>query len=112
MSNSLFRNIAATLGSALLLLVGRAEATTITTTSTTTWKSAAYITGSNSVVDFYPVLASSYNTSTGITLAPTSSTIGFTFTGSDNGAYFLAGDRYNKTLSSSTDAGAYLNILR
>ncbi len=104
------RSLATALGSALLLLAGHANASTITTTNVNTWKSSTFITGGYSTLDFYPVLASSYNTSAGITLAPTNSTTGFTFTGPDQGAYYLAGDRMNKTLTGSSDAGAYINI--
>ena len=104
------RSFATALGSAFLLLASHANASTITTTNVTTWKSSTFINGSYSTLNFYPVLADSYNTSAGITLAPANSTVGFTFTGPDQGAWYLAGDRSNKTLSSSTDAGAYINI--
>ncbi len=98
------------LAGACVLFSGRASATTITTTSTTTWKSSSYITGAYSVLDFYPVLQPSYNTAAGITLTPSGSTTGVNFTGLDNGAYYLAGDTTQKTLMSSTDAGAFIKL--
>ncbi len=62
------------------------------------------------MLNFYPVLQPSYNTAAGITLTPSGSTTAFNFTGLDNGSYYLAGDTVNKTLMSSVDAGAYINI--
>ena len=103
--------IARFLAGACLMLSGQLYATTITTTSTTTWRSSSFITGGNySILNFYPVLQSSYNTAAGISLMPSGSTTAFQFTGIDNGSYYLAGDSYQKTLASSIDAGAYIKI--
>lgn len=102
--------LATVLAGACIFFGGRANATTITTTSTTTWKSSSFITGAYSVLNFYPVLQPSYNTAAGINLTPSGSTTAVNFTGLDNGAYYLAGDSTQKTLMSSTDAGAYINL--
>ena len=104
------KTLATALGSALLLVAGSAQATTITTASTTTWSSTSFISGTYYTLNFYPVSASSYNTSPGISLKPDNASTSFAFTGYDNGSFYLAGDRYAKTLSSSTDSGAYINI--
>jgi hypothetical protein len=105
-----FPSIATVLAGACLFLSGRADASTITTTSVATWKTSAFITGSYSILNFYPVQQTSYNTAAGLTLTPSGSSTAFTFTGSDNGAFYLMGDSTQKTLSGSTDSGAFINI--
>ena len=85
------------------------NAATITTTSFSTWTSSD-ITGSSTQLNFYPINSTSYNTAAGITLSPSGSSLPFTFTGVDNGAYKMTGDGYGKALMGATDSGAYLNI--
>ena len=73
------------------LLVGclggmfEAAATTITTTSYSTWNTSAYITGSTTVVDLTTLQAGiSYSNASGYTSK------GFTFTGPDGASYMLS----------------------
>ena len=73
------------------LLVGflgggfQAAATTITTTSYSTWNTPAYITGSTTVVDLTTLQAGlNYSTAAGYTSK------GFTFTGPDGSSYVLS----------------------
>jgi hypothetical protein len=96
---------------AVALLAGAVGATTITTGSFVTWKSSSYLSAAPSELNFMPINSWSYNTSSGIVLLPSSaSTPTFTFTGVDNGTYWLGADIYSKTLSGSSDSGAYVNI--
>lgn len=104
------RMMATVLAGAFLLTEGSAQAATITTTSFATWTSAAFTTGSYSYLNFYPVTQASYNTAEGITLTPTGSSTAFKFTGMDGAGYYLAGNTSQKTLSSSSNSGAYLRI--
>lgn len=75
----------------IALLVGfsgigfKAAATTITTTSYSTWDTSAYITGSTTVVDLTTLQAgNSYSNAAGYT------SNGFTFTGPDGASYSLS----------------------
>jgi hypothetical protein len=103
------RSLSGIAGSVLLLAAAHASATTITTTSFSSWKTS-FITTSPTQLNFYPINSTSYNTATGITLSPAGSSLPFVFTGPDNGSYSLAGDPYGKALLGAADAGAYINI--
>ena len=74
------RSLSGALGSVLLFVAVHASATTITTTSFTTWE-GSFITGSPTELNFYPINSTSYNTAAGITLSPSGSTLSFVFTG-------------------------------
>lgn len=102
--------IGALFAAAALLCSGPAHAATITTTNVNTWRSSSFITGSYSIVDFYPVQQTFYNTAAGITLSPVNSTTSFQISGMDNGSYFLQGDGSQKALFSGPDAGAFLTV--
>ena len=94
------------------LLVSIAGASTITTTSTfNTWKSAAYLSGAPSELNFLAINSSSYDTPSGITLSSAGGAQSATFIGMNGSNYSLAGDIYNKTLADSSSAGAKINIL-
>ncbi len=102
------------LATSVLMFAGHVAATTITTMSFATWNSAAYtVSGSQFELNFYPVGSSSYNTSAGITLTPSGKpSVGFTFTGPDNGPYKLTGTTYNGTtaLAGPSDGVGYINV--
>jgi hypothetical protein len=88
-----------------------AQATTITTTTFNNWK--ATLTGSPVEADFTAVQFRNYNTSAGLVLAAIGNpSVGFTFTGPDNGSYSLTGTTYNGVtgLAGSSDAGAALQV--
>lgn len=107
-----FHCLLATLGAGLLLAAGQAAATTITSTTYAAW--TAGLTGSPTELDFSPIaLGQSYSNSTGSTLkAIGNSSIGFAFTGPDNGSYKLTGVSHNgfKSLEGGTDATASFSI--
>jgi hypothetical protein len=100
------------LGAGLLLATGHAAATTITSTTFSAWKPG--LIGQPTELDFSPVQTGhSYSTSTGITLkAIGNSSIGFAFTGPDNGSYKLTGVSLNnfQSLEGGTDATASISI--
>jgi hypothetical protein len=104
----------ATLGAGLLLGAGPAAATTITSTTFNGWK--ANLTGTPTELDFTPITpGKSYSTSAGITLkAIGNSSIGFVFTGPDNGSYNLSGFSYTsqniQSLKAGSDSTAVLNV--
>jgi hypothetical protein len=76
--------LGATLGVAFLAGAFQAAATTITTTSYSTWNSSTYITGSTSVVDLTTLQAGlNYSNAMGYTSQ------GFNFTGPDGASYIL-----------------------
>ncbi|MGA8025679.1 MAG: hypothetical protein WB992_00940 [Bryobacteraceae bacterium] len=81
------------------LAVAQADATTITTTSYSTWASSTYTAaGSQFELNFSPIQNISYDTSTGIILyGITHSNVGFDFTGPDNGGYNLTGSTSGTT---------------
>ena len=106
--NPRFRSAA--LGSFLLFAALHAGATTITTTNFNTWKTSTFITGSSTELNFIAINSTSYNTSAGITLSPSGSSLPFVFTGPNNGSYSLTGDPYGKALMGAANAGAYINI--
>lgn len=94
---------------AALMAAGSAGATSVTTTTFSSWK--ATLTGSPSEANFSAISLTSYNTASGLTL-PTPGSSGTTFTGPDNGGYQMTGVDYStyKSLAGSTDAGAGLNV--
>lgn len=102
---------------AVLVLAGaligaaNATATSITTTTFGSWK--AGLTGSPSEADFSKISFTNYNTASGLTL-PTigNSSQGFVFTGPDNGGYQMTGISYNSYtgLAGGSDSGAGLNV--
>ncbi|MBV9301019.1 MAG: hypothetical protein JOY62_07245 [Acidobacteriaceae bacterium] len=98
----------------LLCFVKHSEATTITSTSYSAW--TAGLTGAPTELDFSPiVIGKSYSTAAGITLkAIGNSSVGFTFTGPDNGSYKLTGYSYGshnfQSLESGNDSTASMNI--
>jgi hypothetical protein len=104
----------ATFAAGVLFAAGQGAATTITSTSYSAW--TAGLTGAPTELNFSPiVIGESYNTASGITLkAIGNSSIGFTFTGPDNGAYKLTGYSYSshnyQSLESGTDATASMNF--
>lgn len=93
---------------ASVMLASFAGATTITTTNFNTWKTATYLTGAPTELNFLAINASSYNTASGITLTGGASAA--TFAGLNSGSYSLAGDIYSKTLSGASSAGASINV--
>ncbi len=96
---------------ALLACAGHASATTINTTSYTTWKTA--LTGSPTELDFTKVKNSNYNTSTGITLLPLQGPVlSFVITGPDKTGYSLSGGNYGSTVSlfGASDGVGYIRI--
>jgi hypothetical protein len=100
-----------TISAGLLIAIGHAGATTITSTGLAAWKTS--LTGSATELDFSRVQFANYNTASGIALnAIGNSSIAFGFTGPDNGGYVLSGSTYNGfvALAGSTDAGAGINI--
>jgi hypothetical protein len=88
-----------------------ATATSVTTTSFSSWKTT--LTGSPSEADFSVVSFTNYNTANGLTL-PTigNSSQGFVFTGPDNGAYQMTGISYNSytSLAGGSNSGAGLKV--
>ena len=89
---------------ATLTAVVHGSATTITSTSLSSWE--ATLAGSPTDVDFSKLRYGSYDTAAGITLS------GFTFIGPDNGSYKLTGQLYNGTVSllGATDKGAGIGV--
>lgn len=107
------RSIGIALGLAFLGVV-RADATAITTTSFVTWKSTMYQTGNPTELNFNTVGSSSYNTSSGITLAAIGNpAITYTVTGPDNGAFQLTGGVFHNVTSlfGAVDSGAQIKIV-
>lgn len=98
---------------ATLLAAGHAGATSVTTTSYSSWK--ATLTGSPSEANFSVIQLTNYNTASGLTL-PTigNPAVGTTVTGPDNGNYQMTGIMYQQrytSLAGSADPGAGLDIL-
>ena len=89
---------------AMLTAAAHGSATTITSTSLSTWEGT--LAGSPTDVDFSKLRYGNYNTAAGITLG------GFTFTGPDSGSYKLTGQLYNGTVSlvGATDKGSGISI--
>jgi hypothetical protein len=104
----------ATIGAGLLLGAGPAAATTITSTSFNGWKTG--LTGTPTELDFSPIISGkSYSTSSGLTLkAIGNASIGFVFTGPDNGSYSLTGFSYGtqniQSLKAGSDSTAVMNV--
>jgi len=104
----------ATLGAVLLLGAGPATATTITSTTFNAWKTN--LTGTPTELDFTPITSGkSYSTSVGLTLkAIGNSSVGFVFTGPDNGSYNLTGFSYSsqniQSLKAGSDSTAVMNV--
>ncbi len=102
------------LAAGLLFASGELVATTITSTSYTEWKLG--LTGSPTELDFSPITnGKSYSTAVGITLkALGNSSIGFGFTGPDNGSYKLTGYFYGtrniQSLEAGSDSTATVNV--
>jgi hypothetical protein len=100
----------------LLMLSGEMSATTITTTSFSTWESSTYtVSGSQVELSFVPVNSAnySYSTSSGITLTPSGNpSIGFLFTGPDNSGYVLNGTSYNglNALAGASDGVGVIKV--
>lgn len=96
----------------ILLAVGQAVATTITSTSYSAW--TAGLTGSPTELNFSQIHpGTTYNTSSGITLnAIGNNSIGFGFTGPDNGSYSLVGYSYGNitSLKGGSDTSASIHI--
>ncbi len=102
-----------TLGAGLLLAAGHAGATTITSTTYSAW--TAWLIGQPTELDLSQIQTNghSYSTSTGITLkAKGNSSIGFAFTGPDNGSYKLTGVSHNNfaSLEGGTDDTASVSV--
>lgn len=75
-----------------------AQATTVTTTSYTVWKTD--LTGSPIELDFTKVKTTSYSTSSGITLLPLQGpALSFVITGPDKSGYSLNGGLYGSVVS-------------
>ncbi len=88
----------ASITSAILTCAANAGATTINTTSFSTWKT--YLTGSPIELDFNKVKNSSYSTSSGITLLPLQGpALSFVITGPDKTGYSLTGGNYGSIVS-------------
>jgi hypothetical protein len=102
----------ATLGAGLLFGTEPAAATTITSTTFSGWKTG--LTGTPTELDFSVIQAGkSYSTSTGLTLkAIGNPSIGFIFTGPDNGTYKLTGVSHNsfQSLQAGTESTATMNV--
>lgn len=104
----------ATVGAGLLLGTGPAVATTITSTTFTGWK--AGVTGNPTELDFTPITSGkNYSNSSGVTLKATGNpSIGFVFTGPDNGNYSLTGFFYGaqniQSLKAGSDSTAVMNV--
>lgn len=104
----------ATFGAGLLLGTGPAAATTITSTSFNGWKTG--LTGTQTELDFSPILSGkNYSNSSGLTLkALGNPSIGFAFTGPDNGSYSLTGFSYSsqniQSLKAGSDSTAAMNV--
>jgi hypothetical protein len=111
MSRRLYWSIS-TLGAGLLLAAGQAVATTITSTTYSAW--TAGLIGTPTELAFSPIVpGKSYSNAAGLTLtAIGNSSIGFAFTGPDNGSYKLTGVSHNtfQSLEGGTDATASINI--
>jgi len=101
-----------TLVTGLILGSGQAAATTITSTTYSAW--TAGLTGTPTELDFSPiVIGKSYSTASGLTLkAIGNSSIGFNFTGPDNGSYKLTGVSHNnfQSLEAGSDSTAVMNV--
>ncbi|MGI9074422.1 MAG: hypothetical protein ACR2JB_24620 [Bryobacteraceae bacterium] len=104
----------ATLWAGFLMGAGPSLATTMTSTTFSTW--TAGLTGTPTELDFSPIVpGKSYSTSTGIALkAIGNALIGFNVTGPDNGVYKLTGLSYGthniQSLQAGTDSTAVMNV--
>lgn len=110
------RFLAALVLAYLSLLTGEVCATTITTTSFSTWESSAYtVSGSQAELNFGTIndTSGNYSNSTGITLfSIPSPSIGFLFTGPDGSGYVLNGTTYNSfaALAGASDGVGVINV--
>jgi hypothetical protein len=105
------RFLCASAAAALLTCAGNARATTISTTSYTSWKTN--LTGNPIELDFTKVKNSTYSTSTGITLLPVSGpALSFVITGPDKTGYYLNGGSYGSIVSlfGASDGVGYIRI--
>lgn len=97
---------------ALCLVSYRAQATTITSTTFSGWKT--YLTASPNEADFTQIAYTSYNTSSGINLSAVgNASILFNFTGPDGTAkWTLSGAKYNSytSLEGGSDSSAAVKI--
>jgi hypothetical protein len=102
----------AIIGAGLLLGTGPAAATTITSTTFSGWKTG--LTGTPTELDLSVIqTGKSYSTSAGLTLkAIGNASIGFVFTGPDNGSYKLTGVSHNnfQSLQAGTESTAAMNV--
>jgi hypothetical protein len=92
-------------------LAGHAGATTVQSTSFSSWQST--LNGSATEANFGQLAYTGYNTSAGITLAGIGDPANqFTFTGPDNGSWSLTGQRYNGilALAGAADTNAGINV--
>ncbi|MBV9156771.1 MAG: hypothetical protein JO097_10960 [Acidobacteriaceae bacterium] len=107
--------MAALTAAGVLFVAGQAMATTITTTSLSTWESSTYtVSGSQQELNFTGVnVGTTYDTATGIVLnAINHPSVGYDFTGPDNGTYNLTGVAYNRAtgLAGASDGAGYINV--
>lgn len=102
------RRVAKRLVLGVLTSAALAGATTITTNTFNTWKSAAYQSGAPTGLNFLAINSAAYNTSSGVTLNAGSSAA--TFVGLNGPNYYLAGDVYAKTLASAAGSAASVSI--
>lgn len=92
-------------------LAAAGQATTVTTTSYTVWKTN--LTGSPIELDFTKVKTTSYSTSSGITLPPLQGpALSFVVTGPDKTGYSLTGGFYGSTVSllGASDGTGYIRV--
>lgn len=95
----------------LAFLAAAGQATTITTTSYTVWKTN--LTGSPIELDFTKIKTTSYSTSSGITLPPLQGPVlSFVVTGPDKTGYSLTGGFYGSTVSlfGASDGAGYVRV--
>ena len=95
----------------LACLAAAGQATTITTTSYSVWKTN--LTGNPIELDFTKVKTATYNTSSGITLpASQGPALSFVVTGPDKSGYFLNGGFYGSTTSlfGASDGTGYIRV--
>lgn len=96
---------------AFLVYANRANATTVTTTSYSAWKTG--LTGNPIELDFTKVKTTNYKTSSGITLVPLQGpALSFVITGPDKANYALAGGFYGSVVSlfGASDGTGYIRI--
>jgi len=97
--------------SVFLAYANRANATTVTTTSYSIWKTG--LTGNPIELDFTKVKTTNYKTSSGITLMPLQGPAqSFVVTGPDQAGYALAGGFYGSVVSlfGASDGTGYIRI--